>query len=58
MAPTQEEKKQFYENVQTLGEALLAAMPHLGCDACKAPKEVKRCRCDCHVDYYPGEVEP
>jgi hypothetical protein len=51
-----ETRRGLYEAMTTSFEAVLAAMPHIGCDACKAPREVKRCRCQCHIDYYVEDL--
>jgi hypothetical protein len=48
--PTDDERRQFYEDVTTLCAAMLADTPHVGCDACKDRSSGKRCKCECHID--------
>jgi len=54
-----ETRRGLYVAMAESFEAVLAAMPHIGCDACRRPREgKKRCKCECHIDYVVGEEQP
>jgi hypothetical protein len=54
-----ETRRGLYEAMATSFEAVLAAMPHIGCKECRVEEhDVPDCPCGCHIDYLVGEEQP